>query len=316
MVPRPNRFAAEDARIAGFCGRLLGADNASRHTCDGYLGDLRQLAASKWGENARPPFDWKTFSGNDARIFVVSFTKAGASAATVRRKIASARAFFHHLQQNGAVVSNPFAALRGPRKAKVLPKTLSAAEVRRFLKMPYNALRECRGDRYPALRDIAVFEFLYSTGCRISELVAVKWGDVDFSRGCLIVKGKGDKDRLVILGKMALSAMKELHGFIGSENMLLSHDSAAAFLSDRRDRISPRFVERRMKRYLAEAGLPVDLSPHKLRHSFATHLLDAGADLRSVQEMLGHSSLSTTQIYTHISVERLKDAYFSSHPRA
>ena len=312
----PNKSADQDPAIAGFCERLTGVDNASAHTRSGYLGDLQQLVSSKWGVKLAPPYDWRAFGDEDARRFTAAFSRSGASAATVRRKLASARSFFQYLQHAGLVDGNPFAMLKGPRKAKVLPKTLSANEIKKFLAAPRKLLEKCEGDRYPALRDIAVFEFLYSTGCRLSELVSVKWGDVDFGRGCLIVTGKGSKDRLVILGKPALAAMRELHDFIEAENVLLGHASAAAFLTDQRLGISSRFVERRMKRYLAMAGLPGDLSPHKLRHSFATHLLDAGADLRSVQEMLGHSSLSTTQIYTHVSVERLKDTYFSSHPRA
>jgi integrase/recombinase XerC len=316
MGPPPNKAAAGDDAIAGFMRRLLAGNNASGHTRDGYAGDLAQLVSSKWGEDAPPPYDWRSFDEDDARRFTAAFTRKGASAATVRRKLASARSFFRYLQDVEAAGDNPFAMLKGPRKAKILPKTLSASEVKRFLAAPRKALADCKGDRYAALRDVAVFEFLYSTGCRISELVAVTWGDVDFTRGCLIVTGKGAKDRLVILGRPALAAMKDLRGEIAAESASLGHESAPAFLTDRRERISSRFIERRMKRYLAAAGLPEDLSPHKLRHSFATHLLDAGADLRSVQEMLGHSSLSTTQIYTHVSVERLKEAFFSSHPRA
>jgi integrase/recombinase XerC len=306
----------DDPAIAGFGEHLVAESNASKHTLESYLGDLMQLVGAKWGPEASAPFDWGAYTEEDARGFAVSFSREGASASTIRRKLASARAFFRYLQRNGTVSDNPFSLLKGPRKDKVLPKTLSAEEMKRFLGAPRKALKDCKDDRYPFLRDVAVFEFLYSTGCRISELVSVRWGDVDFDRGCLIVKGKGSKERLVILGRPALAAVKELHAFIERENVLLGHQSAPAFLTDRRSAISPRFVERRMKRYLAIAGLPASLSPHKLRHSFATHLLDAGADLRSVQEMLGHSSLSTTQIYTHVSVERLKDAFFSTHPRA
>ncbi len=143
----------------------------------------------------------------------------------------------------------------------------------------------------------------------------MKWGELDFARGSVIVTGKGSKSRLVILGSKALKALEDLRGEISVRRSDLAGPESDVFLSDRLQKISARFVERRMKRYLAEAGLPADITPHKLRHSFATHMLDAGADLRSVQEMLGHSSLSTTQIYTHVSVERLKDVYAKTHPR-
>lgn len=316
MGLQTNRFAASDPSLAGFCDSLSAGGKSSEHTRSAYLNDLSQLVFSKWGPEAKPPYGWSDLTEEDARRFTVAFSRNGASAPTLRRKLAAARSFFAYLQRCDLVLENPFSMLKGPRKAKCLPRTISAEEVKRFLVGPHKSLKECKGDRYPALRDVAIFEFLYSTGCRISELVSVKWGDVDFRRGCLIVTGKGSKDRLVILGKPAVAALMQLRNFIEAENATLGHDSAAAFLSDRREKLLPRFVERRMKRYLAMAGLPTDLSPHKLRHSFATHLLDAGADLRSVQEMLGHASLSTTQIYTHVSVERLKEAFFSSHPRA
>ena len=316
MGPLPNKSAMRDPALAFFRERLLAERNASEHTQNAYLSDLAQLVSSKWGSDCEPPFDWTAFNEEDARRFTVLFSRAGAGAATLRRKLASARAFFRCLQRSGVIVDNPFSVLKGPRKAKVLPKTLSVEQIKSFLAAPRRMHKAGMLGEYAALRDIAIFEFLYSTGCRISELVAVKWGDVDFARGCLIVTGKGSKDRLVILGRPALTALTALRDFIEAENPILAHESANAFLTDERRHVSPRFVERRMKRYLEFASLPADLSPHKLRHSFATHLLDSGADLRSVQEMLGHSSLSTTQIYTHVSVERLKEAYFTSHPRA
>ena len=214
------------------------------------------------------------------------------------------------------MLDNPFGLLHGPRKAKRLPKSLSVEDVTRFLARPMEDLKAGTLDAYSACRDAAFFEALYSTGCRISEMAAVKWGEIDFGRGTLIVTGKGSKERLVILGRPALAALSRLREEAGALGPELSADGADAFLSPTRRRVSPRLMQRRMKVYLAEAGLPTDLTPHKLRHSFATHLLDAGADLRSVQEMLGHASLSTTQIYTHVSVERLKDAVARTHPRA
>ena len=193
---------------------------------------------------------------------------------------------------------------------------LSVEDVKRFLARPQKDGADGLISDYAASRDTAIFEFLYSTGCRISEAIGVKWGEIDFAKGTVIVTGKGSKDRLVILGRPALAALEDLRGKSAAADPEQAAADAPVFVSDRFQPLSARFVERRMKRYLAEADLPTDLTPHKLRHSFATHLLDAGADLRSVQEMLGHASLSTTQIYTHVSVERLKDAYAKAHPRA
>ena len=316
MPLRPNRFAAEDPRVRRFAAYLAAERGASPHTSEGYAADLGQLVASKWGESAEPPFDWASLSEQDARRFVISFASEGAAAATVRRKLASARAFFRHLQREGVVRDNPFSLLHGPRMEKRLPKTLSVADIDRFLARPRADYEAGLIGEYSCARDAALFEVLYSTGCRISEVVSIAWEIVDFSRGCMIVTGKGSKDRLVIVGSRALAALEELRSVAERRFSRPVLPSEPVFLSDRQEPVSPRFVERRMKRYLAEAGLPTDLSPHKLRHSFATHLLDAGADLRSVQEMLGHASISTTQIYTHVSVERLKDIYASSHPRA
>ena len=316
MPLRPNRFAAEDPRVRRFAAYLAAERGASLHTSEGYAADLGQLVASKWGESAEPPFDWASLSEQDARRFVISFASEGAAAATVRRKLASARAFFRHLQREDVVRDNPFSLLHGPRMEKRLPKTLSVADIDRFLARPRADYEAGLIGEYSCARDAALFEVLYSTGCRISEVVSITWEIVDFSRGCMIVTGKGSKDRLVIVGSRALAALEELRSVAERRFSRPVLPSEPVFLSDRLEPVSPRFVERRMKRYLAEAGLPTDLSPHKLRHSFATHLLDAGADLRSVQEMLGHASISTTQIYTHVSVERLKDIYASSHPRA
>ena len=290
--------------------------NAAAHTLDNYAADLAQFVASKWGADAEPPYPWTDLSEADARNFILAFTKDGAKATTVLRKIAAARAFCRFLQREERIIDNPFSLLKGPRKAKTLPRVLSAEDVARFLERPAIDFREGRISEYAYLQDCAMFEALYSTGCRISEMTSVKWGEIDFDRGTLIVTGKGSKDRLVILGRPALAALAELRKKTEELNPALAEAKADVFRSNRLIRASSRFVERRMKRYLAEAGLPTDVTPHKLRHSFATHLLDAGADLRSVQEMLGHASLSTTQIYTHVSVERLKDEYAKAHPRA
>lgn len=289
---------------------MLAEHGVSQNTWDGYFSDLAQFASFAWGHDAAPPFAWGETGDAAARAFLSSFGSAGARATTVRRKLAALRSFYRHLQREGTVADNPFSSLRGPRKAKTLPKVLSVGDVESFLAQPGKDYAAGRIGEREFLRDSALFETLYSTGCRIGEVVPLRWSDIDFTRGTAIVTGKGSKDRLVILGPKALDALGRLRGASAADA------DGVVFASTAGKPASTRLVERRMKRYLVEAGLPADLTPHKLRHSFATHLLDAGADLRSVQEMLGHSSLSTTQVYTHVSVERLKDAYFSSHPRA
>lgn len=310
----PNRFAGGDPQLAAFLRDLLAARNVSPNTHAAYASDLAQLVTSKWGAESRPPYPWADLSDADARAFLVAFATDGATATTVRRKLAAGRTFCRYLQREGVLIDNPFALLHGPRKAKTLPKVLSVEELARFLACPLKDLADGTLGEYAAWRDKALFEALYSTGCRIGEMLPVTWGEIDFARGTLIVTGKGAKDRLVILGQPARAALTALRA-AAARTGAPTDGAAPVFLSDALGPLTRTFVERRMKRYLVEAGLSTDVTPHKLRHSFATHLLDAGADLRSVQEMLGHASLATTQVYTHVSVERLRDVYAKAHPR-
>lgn len=315
-TPRPADApeAADDPSVAAFREHLAAERGTAALTLEAYLSDIAQFAAFMW-PGSRPPYPWRGVRGESAASFLSSLSKDGAVASTSRRKLSALRAFYRFLVREGVADADPFRSLRGPRKAKTLPKTVSPDDVARFLGRPELDFRAGRIGSYAAKRDAAVFEFLYSTGCRISEALSVRWGEIDFARGTVIVTGKGSKDRLVVLGEPAVDALESLRLEAESAGTEYAAPSSRVFLSDRMRPLSARFVERRMKRYLAEAELPADLSPHKLRHSFATHMLDSGADLRSVQEMLGHSSLSTTQIYTHVSVERLKDEYAKSHPR-
>lgn len=317
MALQINSSAALDPDIIRFDSYLSGERNASRHTRAGYLADLSQFVAFKWGEEKKPPYDWSQVDENDARGYLLAVSGAAAKASTLRRKLAAVRTFFNFLKrERDDDAPNPFTMLRGPRKTRSLPKVLSVQEMKLFLACPAKLRRSGRLGRRDYLRDRAVFELLYSTGCRISEAVGLRWGDVDLDRGTAIVTGKGNKDRLVILGKPALAALIELRSDLMAESAVFASGGAAIFRSARGKVLSPRVIERRMKVYLAESGLSADVTPHKLRHSFATHMLDAGADLRGVQEMLGHTSLSTTQIYTHVSVERLKDVIAGAHPRS
>jgi integrase/recombinase XerC len=319
-----NHATHDDHAVRRFRSHLLSERNASAHTSAGYERDIAQFVAFRWGVEASPPFAWERIGQEDARGFLMEFARGGARPATTRRKLASMRSFFKYLRREGVVAENPFVGLRGPKLVKPLPKVLTIDEVKRFVQAPvYDLERIVRANGkiapegvYSRLRDAAMFETLYSTGCRISEMMGLKWGDVDFASGGAVVTGKGAKQRLCILGAPALKALREARAKAAEIWPDGAGDSSPLFLNERGGPLSVRDVERRMKVWLAAADLPSDLSPHKLRHSFATHLLDSGADLRSVQEMLGHASLSTTQIYTHVSIERLKDEHARSHPRA
>ncbi len=324
--PLPNRAdAADDAEVARFVTFLRAERNASDHTVAGYVQDIGQFAAYLWPDAAvKPPFAWCAPSRDRARAFLVAFHRAGWSPATTRRKLSSLRAFYRFLEREGVVPVNPFVGLHGPRLGHRLPSVLGVKEVEALLAAPLAALAASRARHgvvtpaaeYAALRDTALFEALYSTGCRISEIAALRWSDIRFEQGTTIVEGKGRKQRLCVLGGPACRALQALRGQAGLLWPGADGVCVPLFLNAKGGALTSRSIERQMKKWLKAAGLPPEITPHKLRHSFATHLLDAGADLRSVQEMLGHASLSTTQIYTHVSIERLKDEYGKAHPRA
>ena len=324
--PLPNRSdAAGDARVVRFVAYLRAERNASEHTVSGYVQDIGQFAAFVWpGDGEKPPFRWEAPRHEQARAFLVAFHRSGWSPTTTRRKLSSLRAFYRYLEREGLVPANPFEGLRGPRLGRHLPAVLGVKEVEALLAAPLAALAALRArhgavapvSEYAALRDTALFEALYSTGCRISEIAALTWGDIRFSQGTTVVEGKGRKQRLCVLGGPACRALQALRAQADALWPDAATDRSPLFLNAQGGPLTPRSIERQMKKWLKAAGLPPEITPHKLRHSFATHLLDAGADLRSVQEMLGHASLSTTQIYTHVSIERLKEEYGKAHPRA
>lgn len=323
--PLPNRAdAAGDVAVARFVKYLRSERNASDHTVSGYVQDIGQFASFVWQSAVRPPFDWNQPMRDQARGFLVAFHKNGWSPRTTRRKLASLRAFYRYLARESLASVNPFAGLRGPRVGRHLPEVLGIKEIESLLAAPLAELAARREQRekldplteYAALRDAAIFEVLYSTGCRIGEIAGLRWGAIRFEQGTTIVEGKGRKQRLCVLGAPAVKALRALRLQVEAIWPDFAGEASPLFLNARGGTLTTRSIERQMKKWLGAAGLSADVTPHKLRHSFATHLLDAGADLRSVQEMLGHASLSTTQIYTHVSVERLKDEYRKAHPRA
>jgi integrase/recombinase XerC len=228
---------------------------------------------------------------------------------TTARKLATLRSFYKFLVRRGSVSVNPLSTIRTPKQEKRLPKCLDLEQVQKLLEAPGDA------DLLSA-RDKAMLEVLYSSGIRVSELVELEMSDLDLQEGVLRVRGKGRKDRLTPIGSQAIKALQRYFELRSVDARCQGPDSHRVFLNKHGESLSTRSVRRKLDKYLLSAGLDPGISPHTLRHSFATHLLNNGADLRSVQELLGHQSLSTTQIYTHLTTQRMKDVYDSAHPRA
>lgn len=234
------------------------------------------------------------------------------SSATVHNRISAVRAFYKFLIQTERTDFDPFSVVKLPKQKKNLPVFLSEAQMPNLLQMPSILYKEGKLDRQTAVRDTLCMELLYGGGLRISELCALKWGDIDPQSGCLRIFGKGGKTRFCPVGQNALSLL----GFWEANFATKTDAASPVFVSPRGDKFYPRYVQRAMKKYLILAGLPSNITPHKLRHSFATHLVNHGVELRALQEMLGHASLSTTQIYTHLSTRHLVQQHSLAHPRA
>lgn len=313
--------AGEDPSISEFARHIASEIGESPHTLAAYKQDVAQFAAFAFGKS-EPPFDWDLPDKYKVRGFLIENRKMGAAPATTRRKLAAIRTFYTFLIREQKVRRNPCTTVRGPKLARHLPEILTREQVVKLIEAPLSALSPDaekppeKGDAYAAWRDNALFEFLYSTGARVAEAAAVRVEDVNLDNGVVRLFGKGRKERLAALGQPAIDALKQALSFAD----LLFGDGfsarSAIFRNLRGTPLTTRSMERQMKKWLSAAGLPESCTPHKLRHSFATHMLEAGADLRSVQELLGHASLSTTQIYTHVTIERLRKIYEDAHPRA
>jgi integrase/recombinase XerC len=231
---------------------------------------------------------------------------------TLHNHVSGLRSFFKYWQQEGKIPRNPLAGVPLPKLEKRLPKFLTEDQMRALLAGPQRLLDNAAIDARTACRDRLVMELLYGGGLRVSELVGLNHGSLDAETGVARVVGKGRKERLCPLGRTAVAVARKFR-----DDFAPATDPSSALLTGKDGRrMAVRQVQLMLKRYLALAGLPLDLTPHKLRHSYATHLLNAGADLRLVQELLGHAQLATTQVYTHVSVARLKEVYAKAHPRA
>jgi len=301
------------AALDDFLRYLITVRGLSERTAAAYAVDVQQFAdflARQRG--AGSAFDWRSVDYRLVRRWVAHLRQAHYSHTSVARKLASLRSFFRYLVAQNLVDHNPAALVGMPSRGRRLPEVLYQGEVEELL-------ATAEGFTPLQLRDRAVLEFLYATGVRLSELVALNLEDLDLSSRTALVRGKGRKERVVLYGVPAMKALQDYleHG----RPHLLARGPAAArqravFLNRSGGRLSARGVQRMVYKHVLQAGLGQRISPHVLRHTFATHLLDSGADLRAIQELLGHSSLATTQVYTHVSPERLRQAYQAAHPLA
>jgi len=303
-------YGADKAQFGEF---LVGASETSHLDTEpispaGHQGGAATAVATP----VKPKVDELLLSvGTDAiRAYLAFLNEKQYSKATIARKLASLRSFYKFLVERNQLTSNPVVAVRTPKQDKKLPRFLDYEEVKKLLDTPSL-------DNWLGARDRAIMETLYSTGIRASELVALNMDDIDFLGEVVHVRGKGKKERIAPIGSSALQVIQHYMEYRNKRAQNnVNFDSKVLFVNKHGRRLSTRSVHRKMDKYLKMAGLDPAISPHTLRHSFATHMLNNGADLRSVQELLGHQSLSTTQVYTHLTTTKLKNVYENAHPRS
>jgi integrase/recombinase XerC len=305
MIDRDNPSAGTQAPpadhpfVSAFLSHLIKERRLSPHTAEGYRHDVVVLLELTQGAALQD------LQIHQIRRFVAQLHGRGLGGRSLGRMLSAWRGFFNYLVRDHSFTRNPCIGLRPPKSPKSLPKALSPDEAARLVTFP--------GDDPLAVRDRAMFELLYSSGLRLSELLSLTQEDVSFADATVRVTGKGNKTRIVPVGSPALQA---LQAWLPVREALPSRNNAALFLNQRGDRISARAVQSRLKTWGVKQGLPGHVHPHMLRHSFASHVLQSSGDLRAVQEMLGHASISTTQVYTHLDFQYLAKVYDQAHPRA
>lgn len=300
-----------DALFQKYLNYLRGEKNTSPHTLSNYSSDILRFGtflASKGGTSSAIP--WRAADRSLIRRYLAELTGRGLAKASIARALAALRSLYRFLVREGELAANPFMGIATPRRQKTLPRFLDVEATRRLMEA-------ADGEDLISRRDRAILETLYSTGVRVSELTGLNMEHVDLLGEVIRVRGKGNKERLAPLGEHAVRALTAYFKARGV-NPLRARGGGGTVVFINRDggRLAARSVRTLLNKYVRKVALKEKISPHSLRHSFATHLLDAGADLRSVQELLGHSSLSTTQIYTHVTAERMKKVYDKAHPRA
>jgi integrase/recombinase XerC len=311
--------AIEDSASEEFLRHLQAERGASKYTVRNYRQALHEFCHWFQAERERAP-DWRKLERDDFRSYLRFLGRNKLSRAATRLRFSALRSLYKFLMRRGVVSSSPIKNIALPKLEKRLPQFLTPQQMLELLNAPLRELEQLKqatdGGVAPApyLRDVAILETIYSCGLRISELCGLRAEDIDWPEQIVRVRGKGKKERLVPIGQPALTAIQTYWKALsdppaGPLPVFLAHDLSLKPMY-------PRLIQLRLKRYLEVAKLDPHLTPHKLRHSYATHLLDAGADLRSVQELLGHAHLVTTQVYTHLTTDRLKKVYDQAHPRA
>jgi len=295
--------------LAGYLRHLSLEKNSSELTVKSYREDLTQSINFLRGHTTLANLSPKQVTTRHVRAFIAWLTEQNYSRATIARRIASLRSLYRYLQRQQKVDRDPTDGLKGPKLDQNLPHFLSQEDIDNLLNAP-------QGETLMCLRDRAILETLYSAGLRVSELVALNQEYLDFNDGTAVVRGKGKKERIALLGPQALKAVEAYLQERKLQKSIKIKENPAIFLNKNGTRLTTRSVGRLLEKYIKLAGMDSRTTPHTLRHTFATHLLDAGADIRGVQELLGHSSLGTTQIYTHVTTTRLKESYQKAHPRA
>ncbi len=286
-----------------FLNQLRFEKRASEHTVSNYRRDLERLSTYCVDKQIS---DWADLKQIDVRAHIAARHRKGMGSKTLQRELSAIRSFYVFLLKNGWVESNPAQYVKAPKQARKLPKTLDVDQV--------NGLLEAGANSPLEIRDLAMFELFYSSGLRLSELKALDIADLDLTDRSLIVRsGKGGKSRVLPIGEKAVTA---INNWLQKRMIMTTVGSTALFVSTQGSRLGQRSIELRLAQWCKKKGLDQHIHPHMLRHSFASHLLESSQDLRAVQELLGHSNISTTQIYTHLDFQHLAEIYDKAHPRA
>jgi integrase/recombinase XerC len=307
---QPMKAMAVENLISVFIESLTTEKGFSENTCRGYRNDLDEFLkylAENRHTRSNDPVEIDCVDNLTIRGYLGYLHKRNKKT-TIARKLSALRSFFNYLVKRGVTEDNPAESILTPKQEKTIPAYLSVDEMFRLLDSIHTG-------QMLDLRNRAIFETLYSCGIRVSELVGLNTSDVDHRQALIRVLGKGGKERIVPIGKKALAAIKSYRQLLNRECRISEKMNGPLFLNKNKGRLTARSVARILNKLITVCGLLTPVSPHTLRHTFATHMLDAGADLRVVQELLGHKSLSTTQKYTHVSIDRLMETYDRAHPR-